>query len=235
VTALQLHSTLLERQERGLAAANSYLETHTFLVGERLTLADLYLATSTFIASAVTLDVTQRAKYYNVVRHCETVLNQPKIQQFWPPIEYLEKALQFVPPAKEKKEAKPAPATAPKAEKKPKKKEVDDEDDEPLVPEEPKAKNPLDDLPKSTFNLEDWKRAYSNKETRGPGGALQWFYEKYDYATWAILSSREPLLTTLCIASTPPASPSGASTSSTTTSSRRCSCPPTKLVASSTA
>ena len=44
--------------------------------------------------------------------------------------------------------------------------------------EEPKAKNPLDSLPKSTFNLEDWKRAYSNLDTRGPGGSLEWFYQQ---------------------------------------------------------
>ncbi|KAF8346563.1 hypothetical protein F5887DRAFT_1073240 [Amanita rubescens] len=32
-----------------------------------------------------------------------------------------------------------------------------------LVPAEPKAKNPLDDLPKSNFNLEEWKCVYSNR------------------------------------------------------------------------
>lgn len=48
-----------------------------------------------------------------------------------------------------------------------------------MVPAEPKVKNPLDDLPKSNFNLEDWKRAYSNKETRGKDGALEWLYEQY--------------------------------------------------------
>jgi elongation factor 1-gamma len=45
-----------------------------------------------------------------------------------------------------------------------------------LVPAEPVAKNPLDDLPKSNFNLEQWKRQYSNLDTRGE--ALPWFYEK---------------------------------------------------------
>lgn len=93
--------------------------------------------------------------------------------------EYAEKAIQFVPPPKEKKPAAPAPAAAPKAEKKPKAKAAaDDDEDDNLVPEEPKVKNPLDDLPKSTFNLEDWKRAYSNKETRGAGGAIEWLYQK---------------------------------------------------------
>jgi elongation factor 1-gamma len=101
---------------------------------------------------------------------------------------YVEKAIQFTPPAKDKKEVKPAAAAAPavpKAEKKAKAKD-DDDDDEPLVPEEPKVKNPLDDLPKSTFNLEDWKRAYSNKETRGAGGALEWFYQNFDYAGFSV-------------------------------------------------
>lgn len=92
---------------------------------------------------------------------------------------YIEKALAFTPPPKEKKEAKPAAAPAPKAPK-PAKEEEDDEDDG-IPRDEPKAKNPLDSLPKSSFNLEDWKRAYSNKETRGADGALEWFYKKYVY------------------------------------------------------
>jgi elongation factor 1-gamma len=121
------------------------------------------------------------------VRHLETIVNQPKLAGNYGEIIYIEKAIQYTPPAKEKKEKEkeaqaPAPKTEKKAEKKvekkPKAKEADDEEDD-LVPAEPKVKNPLDDLPKSAFNLEDWKRAYSNKETRGAGGALEWFYEKY--------------------------------------------------------
>jgi len=44
-------------------------------------------------------------------------------------------------------------------------------------------------LPKSSFNLEDWKRAYSNMETRGEGGSIQWFYEKFDkegFSIWRV-------------------------------------------------
>ena len=77
-------------------------------------------------------------------------------------------------PPKEKK-AEPKKEEK-KAEKKPKKAAEDDDDDFDDKPvEEPKAKNPLDLLPKSTFNLEDWKRAYSNMDTRGAGGSLEWF------------------------------------------------------------
>jgi elongation factor 1-gamma len=133
-------------------------------------------------AVAITIDAPLRAKLPNTVRYLETIVNQPKLKPILGEIEYVEKALAYTPPAKEKK-AKPAAAepkeAAPKAPK-PKAKPVEeDEEDEPLVPEEPKAKNPLDSLPKSNFNLEDWKRAYSNKETRGAGGSLEWFYQKY--------------------------------------------------------
>jgi len=51
------------------------------------------------------------------------------------------------------------------------------------------VKNPLDDLPKSSFNLEDWKRAYSNKDTRGKDGALEWLYEHLDkegFSLWRV-------------------------------------------------
>ncbi|KAE9387058.1 eEF1-gamma domain-containing protein, partial [Gymnopus androsaceus JB14] len=41
-------------------------------------------------------------------------------------------------------------------------------------------KNPLDGLPTSNFNLEDWKRAYSNKDTCGKDGAFEWLYEHFD-------------------------------------------------------
>ena len=60
----------------------------------------------------------------------------------------------------------------------PKKEEAEEEEDDNLVPAEPKVTNPLDLLPKSNFNLETWKRQYSNLDTRGAGGSLEWFYQK---------------------------------------------------------
>lgn len=176
----QLHTLLSERVLRSLTTLNTHLASRTFLVTERITIADLSLAAVIQSAVGIIYDAELRTSLPNVVRHMETVVNQPKLKEIYGETEYTEKAKQFVPPPKEKKEPKPAPAAAPKAEKKPKAKaaEEDDDDDEPLVAEEPKAKNPLDFLPKSTFNLEDWKRTYSNKDTRGPDGAIEWFYQK---------------------------------------------------------
>ncbi|KAF9262094.1 elongation factor 1-gamma [Marasmius fiardii PR-910] len=183
------HTQLLERQARTLNTFEKHLTTNTFLVGERITLADLVFAGIIQRAVQFILDAEERTKYPAIIRHLETIVNQPKLTAAYGKIAYIEKAMQYTPPAKEKKETKPAAAPAPKTEKKPKAKEADDDDDEPLAPPEPKAKNPLDDLPKSTFNLEDWKRAYSNKDTRGPDGALEWFYQNFDkegFSIWRV-------------------------------------------------
>ncbi|KAG6890144.1 hypothetical protein C0995_011437 [Termitomyces sp. Mi166 len=182
-----IHNTFAERQLRALKTLNAHLATRTFFVGERITLADIYIAGVLLRAVTVTVDASVRAELNHLIRHFETVVNQPQIKDIFGPIEYAEKALQYVPPPKEKKEPKPAAAPAPKAEKKPKEKEADEE--EPDVPLEPKAKNPLDDLPKSTFNLEDWKRQYSNNDTRGAGGSLEWFYKNFDaqgFSVWRV-------------------------------------------------
>ena len=115
-------------------------------------------------------------------------MNQPNLASIFGSTAYAEKALQYTPPPKKKEKAPAAPAQ-PKAEKKAKREEADDDDDDDKPYEEaPKEKNPLDLLPKSPFNLEDWKRAYSNKETRGSGGALEWFYQKFVLLIVSILS-----------------------------------------------
>ncbi|KIJ64379.1 hypothetical protein HYDPIDRAFT_28820 [Hydnomerulius pinastri MD-312] len=181
------HTTFAERQLRSLLTLESHLSTRTFVVGERITLADITIASTLSRAVSLTVDAQTRTKLPNTIRHLETVVNQPSLKDVYGEIQYVEKAVQFIPPKKEAKPAEPKPAAAPKEKKeKPKKEDDDDEDDGNLVPEEPKAKNPLDSLPKSTFNLEDWKRAYSNKETRGADGALEWFYANFDAEGFSI-------------------------------------------------
>ncbi|KAG6915481.1 hypothetical protein DXG01_011312 [Tephrocybe rancida] len=183
---VQIHNTFLERQKRALKTLNDHLASRTFFVGERITLADVYIASQLRRAATVTFDAASRAEFSHLIRHLETIVNQPQLKDIFEPVEFIEKPLQYVPPAKEKKEPKPAAAPAPKAEKKPKATENDDDDEELDVPAAPKVKNPLDDLPKSTFNLEDWKRQYSNNDTRGAGGSLEWFYKNFDAAGFSV-------------------------------------------------
>ncbi|KAH6912149.1 elongation factor 1-gamma [Coprinopsis sp. MPI-PUGE-AT-0042] len=184
------HNAFLENQTRALKTLDAHLANNTFFVGERITLADIFIAAVILRAVANTVDTPARANLVNLIRHLETIANQPKIKDIFGEINYIEKSIQFTPPAKEAKPKaeKPAAAAAPKP-KAAAKKEAEDDDDEPLVAPEPKAKNPLDDLPKSTLNLEDWKRAYSNKDTRGADGALEWFYQNNDpagYSVWRV-------------------------------------------------
>ncbi|EIN05160.1 EF1G-domain-containing protein [Punctularia strigosozonata HHB-11173 SS5] len=186
-----IHAHFVAQQFRGFDVVEKHLATRTFLVGERITLADISLAMSTLTAVYVTLGSAARAKYPNVIRHLETIVYHPKIKSVFGEIAYQEKAMEYVPPPKEK-EPKGHGEPNPKPEKKKKKNKAveEDEEDDDLAPkEEPKAKNPLDLLPKSSFNLEDWKRAYSNKDTRGSGGSLEWFYEYFDpegFSVWRV-------------------------------------------------
>jgi len=121
-------------------------------------------------------------KYPNVMRHYKTVLGQPTVAGVWGEPTFAAENIKFTPPKKE-----PAAPKAPKEQKKAApKKEVEEDDDDDTPAPEPKAKNPLDDLPKSSFNLEEYKRVYSNKETPE---ALTWFHSNFDndgFSIWRI-------------------------------------------------
>lgn len=173
-----------------LQALDKILLKKTFIVGERLTIADIFVATSLTNAFTSLIDASLRAKIPNTVRYCNTVVRHPKIAKVFGNVEYIEKMPAFQAPAKPKKEKadKPAAEAKPKAEKKEKKPKAPEPEDEDidLAPVEKKERNPLDDLPKSTFNLEDWKRQYSNLDTRGAGGSLEWFYKNMDWEGFSI-------------------------------------------------
>jgi len=151
------------RLTRPLETVETHLEKRTFLVGERLSLADISAATVLRTAYSFLLGKAERAKYSHTFRFYETVINQPKIKDILSGGSLTETPQEYVPlpkaPSEEKTNARTQEAEG-----------------RPIA--EDKKKNPLEDLPKSSFNLEDWKRAYSNLDTRGVGGSLEWFYEK---------------------------------------------------------
>ncbi|KAJ7503352.1 glutathione S-transferase C-terminal-like protein [Mycena galericulata] len=97
-----MHSSFVAGQLRGFSTINGHLATRTFLVGERITLADIYVASLFLRACTINLDTAERAKLPHLVRHMETVLNQPVFEGIFPPIPVLEKAKAYVPPKKNK-------------------------------------------------------------------------------------------------------------------------------------
>ena len=71
-----------------------------------MTVADIATASALRMGFTTFLDATVRKDIPNVIRFFETVVNQPKLKDVfggdWKE-EWVEKAIQFTPPAKEKK------------------------------------------------------------------------------------------------------------------------------------
>lgn len=155
--------------EECLWGLENYLETRTFLVGERMTIADISVGFSlqwVFRVNVAHAEALAK-KFKNVYRLYNTVMQHPKTLEVLKSQGATFGAVKA--PKEEKKQEK-------KPEKKPAKKEEDDDDDMPK--EEKKKPNPLDSLPPSDFVLDAFKREYSNTDTRTV--AAPYFFEKFD-------------------------------------------------------
>lgn len=161
-----------------------HLLLNTFLVGERMTLADIFTISIISRGFQFFFDKQWRQENPNVTRWFETVHNQPIYSAVADKLNFIDEAMKNQPP---KKDQAPKKEQAPKAAApKPKAKEVDEDEEEEDKPA-PKPKHPLEALPKPTLILDDWKRKYSNEETREV--ALPWFWENYkpdEYSLWRV-------------------------------------------------
>jgi elongation factor 1-gamma len=175
-----------------LEILNQHLNDQTYLVGERITLADVVVALHLTSLFQRVLDSGFRKPFTNVVRWFTTLINQPNFKEVLGEVTLATKMEQAKPsehaPKEEKPKAEPkSKQEKPKEEKpkvekpKPKKEEEDDGEEKEDIGEKPK--NPLDLLPKSTFDLETWKRTYSNKDGKE---SIVWFWENLDVAGWSL-------------------------------------------------
>jgi hypothetical protein len=169
-----------ESQKAALAAVHTleeHLLTHTYLVSERLTLADFFTASILARGFQYFFDKKWREENPNITRWYETVYNVPNYTKVAGKLEFIDEAIKNVPP---KKEAAPKKEQA-KAAPKPKREEPEEEEEDKPAP---KPKHPLEELPRATFVLDDWKRKYSNEETREV--ALPWFWENVNFEEYSI-------------------------------------------------
>jgi elongation factor 1-gamma len=161
-----------------------HLLVNTYLVGERLTLADIFVATLLLRGWQNVFDKKWREEFPNVVRWYETIRNQP-IYESAPKVTFIDEAIKYTPPKKEAAPKKEAPKKqTPKAA--PKKAADDDDEEEEEDKPAPKPKHPLESLPRSTMVLDDWKRKYSNEDTPV---AMNWFWEGAnfeEYSLWRV-------------------------------------------------
>jgi elongation factor 1-gamma len=182
---------------KALDFLNKHLNTKTFLVGERISIADIVVSLSLYYLYQRVLDTAFRKQFVNTNRWFLTCVNQPEFKSIIGEVkladkmevaaEVAESKEQEKPKKEEKKQEKPKKEEKPKEEK-PKKEappKDDDMDDEDAEKQE-KKKNPLDDLPPSKFVMDEWKRVYSNtKEIRKD--AATWFWNNFDkegYSLW---------------------------------------------------
>jgi len=176
---------------KSLDYLNKHLNTRTFLVGERITLADIVVASSLVYLYQRVLDTPFRKQFVNANRWFLTVVNQPEFKAVAGEVKLCEKmevAVETAAPVKEEKKPEPKKEQPKKEQPKKEAKPKDDDEEEENEFEEKEAKkpNPLDSLPPSKFVMDEWKRVYSNsKDIRA--GANPWFWEKFDkegYSLW---------------------------------------------------
>lgn len=160
-----------------LAVLETHLTSNTYLVGERLTIADFFAASILSRAFATVLDKEWRSKNVAVTRWYTTIINQSIYKAVVENPILVDEIIKYTPPKKEEKPKKEAPKAAPKAE--------EEAEDEPKP--EPKPKHPLEALGKPTLILDEWKRQYSNEDTRTT--AMPWFWQHYkpeEYSLWLV-------------------------------------------------
>ena len=175
---------------------NKVFVSKTFLVGERISLADIAVFSALLNLYTLVLDTAFRKPYANVNRWFETILNQPNVKKVIGQVKLCEKAAQFDAATfaeiqgkgdggkkADKKAAKKEEKKEAKKEEKKQAPPPEDAGDEILLAAPPK-KDPFDAFPKGTFVMDDFKRSYSNEET---SVSIPYFWQKFDpenYSIW---------------------------------------------------
>jgi elongation factor 1-gamma len=169
---------------KSLDLLNKHFLTRTWVVGERVTLADIVLVASLFPLYTTVFDNGFRKAFTNVNRWFITAVNQPNFKAVLGEVKLAEKMAQApkaeAPKAEAPKQEKPKQEKKPEA---PKEKSLEEQIEE----EEKKAAkqpNPLDLLPPTKLDLEFWKRKYSNEDTRT--SAIPWFWENFERDGWSL-------------------------------------------------
>lgn len=158
-----------------LKLLNDYLLTRTYLVGDSVTLADIAVCVALLPLYKHVLDASARDGYVNVTRYFNTLIHQKEFASVLGEVELCKTA--GAAPKAEK--AKPA---APKAKSPAPPPEADDAGDD-LLPAQPKQKDPFEKFPKGNFNMDDFKRFYSNNPE---SKSIPYFWEKFDKENFSI-------------------------------------------------
>jgi len=170
--------------KRALTALNAHLLAHTYLVGERVTLADICVMSNLLLAFKHVMDPDFRAGFNNVTRWFVTMVNQTEVKRVIGDFTLCSKKAELDPKrmaeagvkaASGKKEAKVEKVV--KEAKAPEAKAPDAE-----APK--KEKDPFAGFPKSDFILDEFKRVYSNEDIKTQ--AIPYFWNNFDANNFSI-------------------------------------------------
>lgn len=167
----------LSQLNKKLMILENRLKEFTYLVNDRITLADLFTAALLKRGFQFLFGKQWRDNHPGIVRWFTTVIDCPVISAEFQDFEFIEEAVE--PPKKPK--GKPEKKDAKKDSNK-----TDETQNEPSSRQK-KEEHPLKSLGPSTFILDEWKRKYSNEETREV--ALPWFWDNLnieEYSLWKV-------------------------------------------------
>lgn len=206
------HASAMSDLHAALGRLEAHLLSRTYMVGEAITLADIVLVSALFYAFKLILDGAAREAYPSVTRWFVTCVNQPAFKAVLGDFVLCEvahaasgapaasasaasaaapaaaggkKAKDEKPKEKKAKEEKPKEEKPKEAAPKKEKAKKEDDEDAPDVPREEKKANPLAALPKSSMDLDAWKREYSNSKT-DYYASMPWFWEHLDAAGYSL-------------------------------------------------
>lgn len=162
-----------KQSDKAVAVVEKYLSEHTYLVGERLTLADIFAAGIISRGFDYFYDPKWREANPATTRWYETIVNQPIYSDVVGKVQLIDKVVlpNVAPKKAEAPKAAPKAAAAAAA---------------PATEDAPKPKHPCEALGKSSFALDDLKRFYSNNETPD---AMKYFWETVpfdEYSIWKV-------------------------------------------------
>lgn len=176
-----------------LSVLNQHLTKNTFLVGERITLADIAVFTTLLSLFENVLEAADRKTHQSVSRWFTTLLHQKEVQAVVKDFKLCTKAATFDAAkfAAFQAGSGAAAQAKPKAEK-PKKEAAPKKAAEPAeeldatelaLRGEPDAKDPFAALPKGKFDMDDFKRFYSNEAEEK---SIPYFWDKFDAENYSI-------------------------------------------------
>ena len=197
---------------RALQVLENHLSDKTYLVGNKITLADITVISTLVYPFKFVADAAFRTPFPNVMRWFETCVNQPHFQAVIGKVVLCTSELTsggeaiVTPDAgsskkkdkKDKKKGQLDPKDYPKKDKAVKKEKVKQEpkkkeEKKPAAEEEQEAPKPkkvdhpfkiMDKEKPSTFVMDTWKKTYSNCETYE--AAMEEFWNTFDAEGWSI-------------------------------------------------